>query len=174
MRLLGANGNVVELHIAQWEFPNRSENRYEQWIWVEGSVASPRGDWRFRDPCLLVEEAEALADWLEGVAAGATRTDEPLDFTEPNLAFVLTARSPDTVTIRVVFEHEARPPWRRRRTAHGSWSLDRERLGLGQDYWSLHDWWVQLDGLSPQQLRRAAAALREELADLLGGARLGE
>jgi len=58
--------------------------------------------WSFSDPCLTTEEARDLQGWLRRQA------DEPMVFTEPNIAFRRCSGRP---SLEVDFSYESLPPW---------------------------------------------------------------
>lgn len=82
--------------------------------WLVIAVTASDGDrnWSFRHPCLLTTELQSLAAWFDAIADGNVDTDE-IHFIEPNLAFRKVSDQRTGITIRVSFELEARPPWRR-------------------------------------------------------------
>ena len=100
--------------------------------------------WEFRDPALLTWEGERLSNWLEALASGQP-VEESEDFLEPNLRFEVVGRGEDTITIRVYFELESRPPWFFAREA------------------GMNDLWVDLL-VDSHDLRAAASSLRSDLA----------
>jgi hypothetical protein len=110
MHLSGRNGMALELRVVGYQFPDDPTSEYDSnWLVIEGRVSHPRGDWSFRDPCLLTYEASQLADWLEAVAAD--REERPwAGFIEPNLSFEVVAAG-DERALRVSFAIEAHPPW---------------------------------------------------------------
>lgn len=109
MRLSGRDVRF-ELWIAGYQFPGDATSYYDSnWLIVEGAVRHPRGDWRFRDPCLLTFEVARLVDWLETVAAG-TELQPWCRFIEPNLSFKVAGTDAGRV-LRVSFAIEARPGW---------------------------------------------------------------
>ena len=85
-------------------------------------VVHPRAAWQFRDPCLLTQEGEELAIWMDAVAEGKPlpthmkdaiaegRPHQTCSFIEPNLEFeaILGVQRP---VLRVHFKLEARPKW---------------------------------------------------------------
>lgn len=107
---LASRDTRFELRIVGYQFPGDATAEYDSnWLVIEGSVWHPRGDWRFRDPCLLTYEVARLADWLEAVAADC----EPrpwCSFIEPNLTFEVAGEDATRV-LRVSFRCEAAPPW---------------------------------------------------------------
>jgi hypothetical protein len=104
--------SAFELRVAGYQFPHIESDEFDaNWLVVEGLVApADERAWKFRDPALLTWEVEGLCNWLEAVASGQD-VKESADFTEPNLRFEVAERDQDTITIRVYFELESRPPW---------------------------------------------------------------
>ena len=108
---LAANANIaVELRILGYQFPDNHTAEYDcNWLVIEGQAWHPRGNWSFRDPCLLTYEAARLADWLDSVAAKSV-SNEHLGFIEPNLSFdVVVAKAGRK--LQVTFALESLPPW---------------------------------------------------------------
>jgi len=123
MRLISSNGNVVALTIGGYEYPAHRGSGDDpdwdaNWLIIQGQVVNGEDQWSFRDPCLLTWEARKLAGWLRSVADGSRRP-EPVDpdgegsgllvFLEPNLAFNLHDRTPESATVRVYLSLEALP-----------------------------------------------------------------
>jgi hypothetical protein len=81
---------------------------------------------------------------LEALASGRA-VEEGEDFIEPNLRFEVADRDQDTVTIRVYFELESRPPW------------------FFADAAGMEDLWVDFR-VDTDDLRSAAEDLRRNLA----------
>ncbi|MGZ4587165.1 MAG: WapI family immunity protein [Mycobacteriaceae bacterium] len=124
MRLESHNGAVVEVTPLRYQFGASPEPRDwdANWLYIATRVELPDGrSWLSTDPCLTTWEARELGAWLEGVHAGDLQPTEfggedderLLVFTEPNLGFSLARRDDETVTIRVHFSLESRPPWLR-------------------------------------------------------------
>ena len=59
---------------------------------------------------MLTWEVQDLSNWLEALASGQA-VEKRENFLVPNVRFEVAARDEDTITIRVYFELEARPPW---------------------------------------------------------------
>ena len=145
MRLETEDGQSLELRILGYQYPDLETEEYDSnWLNVEGKVAHPRGNWKFRDPCLLTYEASRLADWLDSLARG-TLSSEEVSFIEPNISF-RSVESPEGGSLRVYFELEARPPWA------PSDVVEDEQCSI--DF-----------RLSEFELRRAAASLRDQLTN---------
>ena len=135
-----------KLKVAGYQFPGLSGDMFDDnWLVVEGRV-SPADEraWKFRDPALLTWEVKRLSDWLEALASGRA-VEEGEDFIEPNLRFEVADRDQDTVTIRIYFELESRPPWF---FAHAE---------------GMQDLWVDFR-VDTDDLRSAAEDLRRNLA----------
>ena len=142
MRLDDTRGCSLELRILGYQFPDLETEKYDSnWLVVEGNVSHPRGDWTFRDPCLLTYEASRLAGWLDSLARGAPSSRQ-VGFVEPNLLF-RSRRQPAGASLRVYFELEARPPWAPFEAVDG-------------------ECWIDFP-VSEFPLRRAAASLRNQL-----------
>jgi len=135
-----------ELKVAGYQFPGFSGDEFDaNWLVVEGRVApADERAWEFRDPALLTWEVGRLSNWLEALASGQA-IEEGEDFVEPNVRFEVVARDEDTVTIRIYFELESRPPW------------------FFADAAGMEDLWVDLR-VDTEDLRAAAEDLRRELA----------
>jgi hypothetical protein len=110
MLLESPTGESLELLIDVYQFPAlRTEPYDSNWLYVTGKVAHRKAPWKFRHPCLLTYEAQALVTWLESVAHG--RDVVPvLSFTEPLVEFRLHGPA-DARVVRIFFRLEARAPW---------------------------------------------------------------
>jgi hypothetical protein len=109
MKLKTDSGNALELIILRYEFSDVQEDRWDSnWLVVSGTVATNGQSWHFSDPAVTTFELAELAGWLRAVALGENTFDE-FEFTEPNLAFFLSAQP--VPTLRVRFAHESAPPW---------------------------------------------------------------
>ncbi len=145
MVLQTADDHSIELRILGYQFPDLETEEYDSnWLHVEGIVAHPKGNWRFRDPCLLTYEASRLADWLDLLGRG-TATAEEIGFIEPNISF-RSVKLPRGVVLRVNFELEARPPW------------------APSDFVGDQPFWMDFHILGPE-LGSAAASLRDQLKE---------
>jgi hypothetical protein len=110
MKLASQDGQIFEMRILGYEFPHLETKDYaSNWLVIAGEVTHPKGAWHFSAPCLLTNEAERLASWMDSLAEG-----KPLrslcSFVEPNLEFraVLGVQRP---VLGVYFRLEARPKW---------------------------------------------------------------
>lgn len=151
MRLTSEDGTVVDLRVTGYQFPDlmgphdAAESAFgdANWLLVSGRVRKANGrGWAFADPCLLVDEAQALAGWLRTAAAGRfpgyrRRDGSPLTFLEPSLRFALRARDGDRVVVRVGFAHECGPdPRRGGRPATVLLRMSSSRLAQAAGEWS--------------------------------------
>jgi len=100
MLLRGGTAGSVELQVL-----NAAS---EGWLVIKGSVVHPLGSWSFRDHCLQLDEALALAKWIRA-AHISKPSPERLSFLEPLLQFEYCEGAKPFV--RVTFRSEARPPW---------------------------------------------------------------
>lgn len=134
-----------ELRVADYQFPELEHNDWDSnWLTVEIKVAlADERPWISRDPSLLTWEVERLSNWLEALAAGQA-VENGEDFVEPNLRFDVVERDEDTITIRVYFELESRPPW------------------IFADAAGMDDLWIDLR-VDSDDLRAAAEDLRHDL-----------
>ena len=134
------------LRVAGYQFPEREHEDWDSnWLVVEGRVAPvDERAWEFRDPALLTWEVERLSNWLEALASGQAVEDGE-DFVEHNLRFEVVGSDEETITLKVYFELESRPPWF---FAHAA----------GMD-----DLWIDLR-VDSDDLRAAASSLRGDLA----------
>lgn len=143
MRLVGANGHLLDLAVLGYQFPAIEDDHWDSnWLNVRVSAANDRGSWEATDPSLLTSELLSLAAWLEATAAGRSSSSR-VDFLEPNLSFELIDRN-DRVRLRAWFELELR-------TAMGAMRGSAQR-----------DLCVDLD-VTGDQLRAAAASLHDQL-----------
>ncbi len=111
MLLRDSKGREFELSLAGYEFPDAREN----WLLVDVRMKDPEVERKKRDPCLTVEEARELADWLDELA----RTYSEIgigpampNLTEPNLRILVLKAGPLEVQLRVefIFESKDTPP----------------------------------------------------------------
>ena len=110
MKLVGSDGQSMELTIQGYQFPEHATAKYDSnWLIVAVEVSNPRGAWRASDPCLLTYEVARLAEWLEAVAEGGEPSPQ-VGFIEPNLEFHVVQRKGGRV-LRVLFGLELRPTW---------------------------------------------------------------
>ncbi len=134
-----------ELRVAGYQFPEIDYDGYDSnWLIVK-IRAAPAGErpWKSTDPSLLTWEVERLSSWLDALGAGRPVEDEEY-FIEPNLRFEVVDRDEDTITMRVYFELESRPPW------------------FFADGAGMADLWVDLH-VDGDDLRAAAEGLRHDL-----------
>lgn len=108
MRLEGRGGNALELTVLRYQFAG-GDNEFDlNWLEIRGVVAADGRLWTFEDPCLLTSEARSLGSWLRHVT-NPLADYERLTFMEPNLAFDVSGRTDEMITVRVYFDLEARP-----------------------------------------------------------------
>ncbi len=145
MNLRSRDLSEFELGVAGYQFPDIESDEFDaNWLVIEGRVApADERAWEFRDPALLTWEVERLSNWLEGLASGQA-VEEGEGFLEPNLRFEVAKRDEDTITIRVYFELESRPPWFFANAA------------------GMYDLWLDLR-VDSDDLRAAAEGLRRDL-----------
>ena len=96
MRFSNETGDLLELSVRGWEFPN------EDWLLIGLDAHYAGESWRSLDPALMYEEALKLADWLENPLS-----DTSLKFLEPELEF----RRNDG-NLEIYLEWRLRPPSR--------------------------------------------------------------
>lgn len=159
MRLASSDGACVELRPVRYEFGSptpQTDGAFDfdaNWVVVEGHVRTVEGtEYTFRDPCLLTDEMRRISRWLRAVAAHRVPpmplpVDESrlLAFTEPNVAFSVSADHRNEVQIRVHLSLESGPP-----------SLVAEGLDL-------YEYFVEL-ALTSEDLADAAARWDAEVA----------
>jgi hypothetical protein len=135
-----------ELRVAGYQFPDFESDEFDaNWLVIDVRVApADERAWEFRDPALLTWEVEGLCNWLESLSSGRA-VEEKKVFLEPNVRFEVAYRDQDTITLRVHFELESRPPWFFANAA-------------GMD-----DLWLDLR-VDSDDLRAAAEVLRRDLA----------
>lgn len=111
MRLTSGDGRSLTLAIEDYQFPDfpvAGEHDHDaNWLMVCCQVTDGASCWSFRDPCLLTWEALKLGEWLGRVAAG--EVPERLAFLEPDLAFDLSAESPQETALRVHLRQRSVP-----------------------------------------------------------------
>jgi hypothetical protein len=144
--LRGRDLSEFELRVVGYQFPDFAGEVFDDnWLVVETRAApADERPWRATDPSLLTWEVERLSNWLEALASGRAVEDDE-DFIEPNLRFEVVKRDEDTITVRVYFELESRPPW------------------FFADAAGMDDLWIDLR-VDNDDLRAAAEDLRRDLA----------
>ena len=118
MRLGSDSGDVLELSIVGYQFPEAEDPRKRySWHMVEGRARTAAETWDFRWQALTCDESGRLVSWLREVADGAAQgCSTPAAgpgrtwFTEPNLAFVVETYKEDMVVLRVELDLEFRAP----------------------------------------------------------------
>lgn len=84
--LLKADGAFFQLTLLGYQYPDAEGEPYDaNWLRVRVDAVGSQGAWSAVDPCLLAEEAERLAEWLEELHEG--RATPALSFMEPALLF---------------------------------------------------------------------------------------
>lgn len=122
MYIEGRDGVSLALSPVGYQFLAPATDSWHDlnWLAIDGDIVSPDGDWRFREPCMLTDEAVRLGAWLERVGDGEIAPPVPdpdgclwpdLSFTEPNIAFAVTSYEGDDVVLRVHLSLESAPPW---------------------------------------------------------------
>ena len=159
MRLASSDGACVELRPVRYEFaapPQSTDGEVDfdaNWVVVDGRVRTVDGtEYSFRDACLLTDEMRRISRWLRAVADHRVppmplpvTESRLLAFTEPNVAFSVSADHQSEMTIRVHLSLDSGPP-----------SLAAEGL-------ELYDYFVEL-ALTPDDLGVAAASWDLEIA----------
>ncbi|MFN8075369.1 MAG: hypothetical protein U0Q15_08130 [Kineosporiaceae bacterium] len=142
MLLRSTDGTELELTVAGYEFPDLAEladasDWDANWLVVAGRLVLADGrTWSFRDPSLVVDEAQQLGRWLLAAADGrvpevpVAEPKEPADrrmlvFVEPNLAFSVARREAGSVAVRVWLSHETVAPW-----VEEPWAFDAQEIVL--------------------------------------------
>ena len=92
------------------ERPTPGSKAWDSWLNINVSVRCPQGHWQVTDECLLLHEAEELAEWLKAIASGQS-VEKEISFTEPSLHFQVLGEPTSNLVIRVSFMAEMRPPW---------------------------------------------------------------
>lgn len=109
MRISSASGDFLELRLDGYQFeasPRRTANDWDaNWLYVSGQARWLGETWSFRDPCLTTWEARDLLDWLRSASE-----QQPLAFTEPNLAFTREREIGGGSTLVATLSGEAAPP----------------------------------------------------------------
>jgi hypothetical protein len=121
MLIAGGNGRAVNLQPLRWQFPPDAGDWDDRWLVITGKVDLEQSSWSFIDPCLLIEEARELAEWLRAATEGRIEPDPPstgqvpvppsLSFMEPTLAFSVAARDDSNLVVRIHFAGVGAPPW---------------------------------------------------------------
>ncbi|MCU7722513.1 hypothetical protein ODJ79_02180 [Actinoplanes sp. KI2] len=145
MLIGGDDGVAVRLRPLRWQFPADAGAWDDRWLVIGGAVEIRDQAWSFTDPCLLIEEAHELADWLRTAAAG--RGEPSLSFMEPALGFAIAGRSDTEVVLRVRFTAEAAPPWLRADNPHSAQCTAELRLRPAQLLAAATAWSRELEAL---------------------------
>jgi hypothetical protein len=115
---IGCGSTSVTLVLDGYQLPATSMDAFDRnWLYLPGSTRTERGEWSFRDPCLLTSDVPHVSGWLRRVVEGLVQAEKPADpgpdlvFLEPELALSLECRNDDTARVRVYLSMAARPPW---------------------------------------------------------------
>jgi hypothetical protein len=143
VRLVGRQGDAIELTIAGYQFPDAEDPRERfSWHMVVGRAACPRGVWEFRYPALTSDESTRISPWLRRVAAASELP--ALTFVEPNLSFALVELGTGSAaTIEVGLDLEFRPPWDASNRAGNPFVLSLH-VGADQIMEAAADWAAQV------------------------------
>lgn len=153
MRLGSDGGDVLELSIVGYQFPDAADPRKRySWHMVQGRARTTAKTWDFRWQALTCDESSRLVSWLRAVASAVARgcTTPALGpgrawFTEPNLALEVDAIRDGLAVLRVELDLEFRAPS----------NQDDPRAGVPT---------LLEISLSPQQLITAAAELESDIS----------
>ena len=118
MRLGSESGDVLELSIVGYQFPDAEDPQLRySWHMVQGSARTAEEAWDFRWQALTCDETGRLVSWLHTAAeAAAPQSTSPSPapdrtwFTEPNLAFNVETYQAGLAVIRVELDLEFRAP----------------------------------------------------------------
>ena len=106
--ILGSPTASLELRILGYEFPHLSSDSMDSdWLLIRGVAKDGLAQWEFVSPCMTTGDAQSLVTFLDSASKDAG-SGARVVFGEPNLQFEVKA----TGQIRVIFELEARPPWK--------------------------------------------------------------
>ena len=116
------NSDYFELVIERYQFADDTKLSCDdlEWLFISIKASLSGRTWESTDPSLMYREAKRLAEWFHQVAIDHCK-DTKIQFVEPNISFELVHRHADQSTIRVYFELEARPPWRRSYGCGNDW-----------------------------------------------------
>ena len=110
MFIQGSDNTYFRLDIIGYQFPELAHKEYDSnWLRIHMTVNTTQDMWEVTDPFLLTYEVEALADWLDDVAAHENKENE-IGFLEPNLWLQVADPTTETLCLRVHFGAECRPP----------------------------------------------------------------
>lgn len=143
MRLKGDENTEFEMKVVGYQFPHLENEPYDSdWLNIHVNVKHPRGAWSKTDACMLTFELAHLIGWLRWVADDLPAHSEE-SFMEPELSFEWLGG--DRNILRVYLHYSLRPVWS---PYHGP----KEEEELFVEF-----------AATPEDLRHAAAALRDEL-----------
>ena len=112
MLLKDRKGREFELSIVGHEVPNVPDAHWD-WLIVDIRMKDDRGERRKRDPCLTLEEARELAEWLDELVHVETNIGPGMpDLAEPNLQIDVLTTSPTEIALRAsfIFASKDAPP----------------------------------------------------------------
>tara|TARA_B100000809_G_C15001514_1_gene481723 strand:- start:105 stop:437 length:333 start_codon:yes stop_codon:yes gene_type:complete len=72
------------------------------------NIESDCGNWKTSHPSLLTSDIKRIIYWFKQLSEN-TKTEESLDFLEPNIAFELLKFGTEEKLIRILFDLESRP-----------------------------------------------------------------
>lgn len=120
------NRQTVTLEPWSWESaPDAAEAIDNQWMIIRCWVVMPEKSWFFAEPCLYLEEARELGDWLLSASKGRIEiraqeetTDysehhillSSLMFTESLIGFSVMSHDSAHTVVRIAFSQEGAPP----------------------------------------------------------------
>lgn len=115
VRLVGEEGNKIELRISGYQFPAAPDPRKRfSWHMVAGSVSCEEGSWAFEWQALRCDESPLVSRWLRVVSrSGGDDVAGPLRFMEPNLTFEVVDDDSGPTSVAIVFDHEFSPDFTR-------------------------------------------------------------
>tara|TARA_R110000868_G_scaffold31045_1_gene114109 strand:+ start:45 stop:491 length:447 start_codon:yes stop_codon:yes gene_type:complete len=109
MKFNGINNQCVEFKITNYEFPKITDCEYDSnWLLIYLDVKSDCGNWKTSHPSLLTRDVKRIIEWFKELSENI-RTENSLDFLEPNIAFELLEFRTDKKLIRILFDLESRP-----------------------------------------------------------------
>lgn len=149
MRLGEDGGDLLELGIAGYQFPDASDPEVRSsWHLVQGRATTAVESWELRWPALTCDESTRLPAWLLRVADAVDRAaagrepdlPESERFTEPDLAFALVSASREGGALRVDLDLELRAPGNRTHPRAGRPSTLLLRTSSAQLRRAASDW----------------------------------
>jgi hypothetical protein len=108
---LSIAGSFFRLTLLGYQYPDAEGEPYDaNWLLVRVDAVGPQGAWSVADPCLLTNEVNQLADWLEATARPGTAAPA-ISFLEPALLFRLVEREGKEQFLRIHFGSLVRPDY---------------------------------------------------------------